>query len=233
MREEEWHQCFEAGLLGALKVNGRYQQLLRPDPKGTDAFLPNDSLIGYIKRSSTRDKWPILPEVWDALLALPKANFATIGFWWAFMYGCPDRGELLLRKGLELGEPLAGFPLGFLLEKQNRFDEAEAAYQRGIELGHVDSALGLGNLFRKRGRFKEAEAAYQRGVELGDGRAADNLGTLLMEQHRLQEAIAAFQKGLELGEGAAGCSLGLLLEKQNRFDEAEATYQRGLELGAV
>ncbi len=75
------------------------------------------------------------------------------------------------RKAIEL-DPLDAWPhngLGILLvDKLNRYEEAELAFRKAIELDPLDAMpwWNLGNLLETRERLLEADAAYAKAIEL-------------------------------------------------------------------
>ena len=93
-----------------------------------------------------------------------------------------------------MGEGMAAFNLGVLLQREGKITEAADAFRKGIELGNSAAAVGLGRLLTEQGRPSEAGTAYRNGAELGDGEAALNLGVLLQREGKTTEAVHAYRK---------------------------------------
>ena len=107
--------------------------------------------------------------------------------------------------------------LGVLLERQGKYNEAEALHRRALEatetiLGakHQDTLISvnnLGSVLERQGKYNEAEALHRRALEARE--------TILGAKH--QDTL----KGVN--------SLATVLEQRGKYNEAEALYQRSLE----
>jgi len=135
-----------------------------------------------------------------------------------------------------MGHAGAAFNLGLLLEKLDRFAEAEAAYTQAIAMGDAGAAFNLGILLEKLDRFAEAEAAYTQAIAMGVAGAASNLGSLLMHSGDRAGASRAF-RGLLKGPSQETCLEGLtglaeLLLSSGRYTVGNRALARGLELAS-
>ncbi|HXF85478.1 MAG TPA: tetratricopeptide repeat protein [Anaerolineales bacterium] len=87
---------------------------------------------------------------------------------------------------------VAYYNLGVLLEKLERYAEAEDAFRQAIAKDPNDAAAysNLGNLLQKLGRYAEAEDAYRQAIakDPNDAQAYSNLGVLLKKLERYAEA---------------------------------------------
>ena len=92
--------------------------------------------------------------------------------------------------------------LGNVLEKLEKFDEAQNNYRQAIllEQNYTEAYYNLANLLNKLGRFDEAEINYIQAIKLRPNfaEAFNNLGNLLKELRRFNESIINFKKSLKI-----------------------------------
>jgi predicted O-linked N-acetylglucosamine transferase (SPINDLY family) len=91
---------------------------------------------------------------------------------------------------------------GQVLERLERFDDAEQAYRMAIALepDGAEAFNNLGRLLQSRGELEEAEANFLKAIELRPDYAEPhtNLGNLLKDRGDLDAAIEAFRRAVEL-----------------------------------
>jgi len=120
---------------------------------------------------------------------------------------------------------------GPLLEKQNRFADAEQEYKQVLALDpkSSDALTGLANLYMRGRRFPEAEEILRKLLVLhpDDASAHMQLGRMLAAAGKNDDAIAELQAGLKLAPGDAGLQgdLADLYAKGGNYDQAQAMYQ--------
>ena len=107
---------------------------------------------------------------------------------------------------LQPKDPEPYLSAGLLLEKQDKFADAEHEYKQALALGPSSDALtGLANIYMRGHRLPEAEAELHKLVaahpEQGD--AYIQLGRVLAAEGKNDEAIAELAGGGETGSG--GC----------------------------
>ena len=92
--------------------------------------------------------------------------------------------------------------LGNVLEKLEKFDEAENNYRQAIllEQNYTEAYYNLANLLNKLGKFDEAEINYIQAIKLRPNfaEAFNNLAKLLKELGRFNESIINFKKSLKI-----------------------------------
>ena len=92
--------------------------------------------------------------------------------------------------------------LGNVLEKLEKFDEAQNNYRQAIllEQNYTEAYYNLANLLNKLGRFDEAEINYIQAIKLRPNfaEAFNNLAKLLKELGRFNESIINFKKSLKI-----------------------------------
>ncbi|HZU44159.1 MAG TPA: tetratricopeptide repeat protein [Terriglobales bacterium] len=118
-----------------------------------------------------------------------------------------------------------------LLEKQNKFTEAEKEYQQAARLDpkSTEAIAGLVNLYTREKRLPEAEAALRRYLALqpNNGVAHVQLGRVLSAEGKTDEAAAELKTGLSLApEDPAGQrELAELSVEAKKYPEAEHQYR--------
>ena len=126
------------------------------------------------------------------------------------------------------------FSQGVVLQKSNRWAEAEACYRQVLALSPdlADAYNNLGMVLGRQGRTTEAVAAAQRTVELSPDSPTfhDNLGIALNELGRYAEAEASFRAATTLDPDHVGSrhNLGKALHSQGRLDEAGHVLQEAV-----
>ena len=119
---------------------------------------------------------------------------------------------------------------GLLLEKQDKFADAEHEYKQALALGPSSDALtGLANIYMRGHRLPEAEVELRKLIaahpEQGD--AHIQLGRVLAAEGKNDDAIAALQAGSKLAPADVSLQRELadLCLTARKFDEAEASYR--------
>ncbi len=126
--------------------------------------------------------------------------------------------------------------LGFIAQRNGRFDQATQAYERAIAAAPslAVAHFNLANLHRHIGRFGPAAAAYREALRVQPAypEALLNLASVLVRQDELDEAEVLVRKALQLrpAYAEAHANLGNILLHQHRLDEAIAACGRSLEL---
>ena len=126
--------------------------------------------------------------------------------------------------------------LGNVLEKLEKFDEAQNNYRQAIllEQNYTEAYYNLANLLNKLGRFDEAEINYIQAIKLKPNfaEAFNNLANLLKELHRFDEAEINYIQAIKLKPNFAEAfnNLANLLKELHRFDEAEINYIQAIKL---
>jgi tetratricopeptide (TPR) repeat protein len=120
---------------------------------------------------------------------------------------------------------------GPLLEKQNRFAEAEQEYKQvlGLDPKSADALTGLANIYMRGRRFPQAEEVLHKLLALrpDDAAAHMQLGRILAAAGKNDDAMAEMQAGLKLAPGDAGLERDLadLYANAGKFEQALALYQ--------
>ena len=150
--------------------------------------------------------------------------------------------------------------LAQLLQRTNRFSEAEPLMRRSLEIDevtfgeqHPTVAIrlnNLANLLHATGRPREAEPLMRRALEISEatfGRQhpsvairLNNLAVLLQDTNRIEEAEPLMRRALEIDVAALGGqhpevairlnNLSQILQDTNRIEEAEPLMRRALEI---
>ncbi|HUJ95885.1 MAG TPA: tetratricopeptide repeat protein [Terriglobales bacterium] len=145
----------------------------------------------------------------------------------------PDEAIEAYRQAAQLKpkdpEPhLAAAPL---LEKQNRFAEAEHEYQAALNLNaaSADALTGLANLYMRGNRFNDAEAVLRKLVALqpNDAGAHMQLGRMLAASGDNDQSIVELQAALKLAPGDTDLQqdLAAVYADARKYPEAEAQYR--------
>lgn len=120
---------------------------------------------------------------------------------------------------------------GPLLEKQNRFADAEQEYKQVLILDpkSSDAMTGLVNLYMRGQRFPEAAKFLRELLALhpDDASAHMQLGRMLAAAGKNDDAIAELQSGLKLAPGDAGLQRDLadLYATTGKYDQAQVMYR--------
>ncbi len=144
----------------------------------------------------------------------------------------PDEAIAAYREAatLQPKDPEPHVAAGALLEKQNKFAEAENEYRQAVALDpSSDAVIGLANLYMRGRRFPEA-ADYLRKLIATHPERADahiQLGQILADEGKNDEAIAELQTGVKLAPAdfAARRDLADLYLTIRKNDQAEAIYR--------
>ncbi|MBS1786937.1 MAG: tetratricopeptide repeat protein [Acidobacteria bacterium] len=126
--------------------------------------------------------------------------------------------------------------LGWVLQTQNRNEEALQVIQRGLlaDPDWKDLHNVLGTVSMRLGRNEEARGAFQRYIQLApnDPNAWDSLGLLEQWVGQYAEAEAAYQHALALNpeSGVAIIHLGHLRFQQGRYRAAIEQYRRFIQI---
>lgn len=131
-------------------------------------------------------------------------------------------------------EPEPHLAAGQLLEKENKFADAEREYKQALNLDahSTDAVIGLANIYMRGRKFSEAEEYLRRLTSEGDVQSAAvhiQLGRVLAAEGKTEDAIVELQQGIKLasGDDAAQRDLSELYASAGKNDLAESAY-RGL-----
>src|SRR6266567_8959772 len=121
---------------------------------------------------------------------------------------------------------------GLLLEKQEKFADAEQEYKQALALGpSTDAVTGLANIYMRGRHFPEAEAELRKLVEAHPDRADAHiqLGRVLAADGKYDEAVAEMQMGTKLAPADVSVQRDLadLYITAKKYSQAESAY-RGL-----
>jgi tetratricopeptide (TPR) repeat protein len=120
---------------------------------------------------------------------------------------------------------------GLLLEKQNRFADAEQEYKNGLvaDPASADALTGLANLYMRGHLYGQAEEVLRKLLALhpDDPGGHMQLGRLLAVDGKNDAAVAELQTALKLAPGDAGGQRDLadLYATTGKFDQAEMLYR--------
>ena len=148
--------------------------------------------------------------------------------------------------------------IGFYLDVQGRYREAEAYYQQSLAMfkklfgsEHLHVATSLNNLaasYRSQGRYEEAEPCYQQSLAMmrklfgsehsNVATSLNNLAELYRSMGRVEEAESYFQQSLAMRRKLFGSehshiasslnNLAEIYHEVGRYEEAESYYQQSL-----
>jgi len=133
--------------------------------------------------------------------------------------------------GLEPKDPEPHLSAGLLLEKQEKFADAEQEYKQALALdaGSLDAATGLANIYMRGRRFPEAEAELRKIVAAhpDDAAAHVQLGRVLAAQGKNDDAIAELQTGGRLAPADVSVQRDLadVYVSAGKNEQAEAAYR--------
>jgi Flp pilus assembly protein TadD len=128
-------------------------------------------------------------------------------------------------------DPEPRLSAGPLLEKENRFADAEQQYKEALVLApdSSDAMIGLANLYMRGHRFGDAEDMLKKLVALhpDDPAIHMQLGRMYAADGRHDDAIAELQIASKLAPNDAGVQRDIadLLSMSGKFSEAEAQYR--------
>jgi len=146
----------------------------------------------------------------------------------------PDQAIAAYRQAASLQpkDPEGHLAAGLLLEKQEKFAEAEQEYKQALALGpSTDAVTGLANIYMRGRHFPEAEAELRKLVEAHPDRADAHiqLGRVLAADGKYDEAVAEMQMGTKLAPADVSVQRDLadLYITAKKYSQAESAY-RGL-----
>ncbi len=124
---------------------------------------------------------------------------------------------------------------GQLMEKENKFADAECEYKQALSLDarSTDAVIGLANIYMRGRKFSEAEEYLRKllasGSDVQSAAVHIQLGRVLAAESKTEDAIAQLQQGIKLapGDDAAQRDLAELYASSGKNDLAESAY-RGL-----
>jgi Flp pilus assembly protein TadD len=145
----------------------------------------------------------------------------------------PDEAVAAYRQAatLQPKDPEPRLSAGLLLEKQNKFADAESEYKQALAIdpGSSDAITGLANIYMRGHRFPEAAAELRKLTAAHPEAAAVHiqLGRVLAADGKSDEAIAELETAakLEPGNGLVGRDLADLYTTAGKDDKAEAEYR--------
>jgi len=123
--------------------------------------------------------------------------------------------------------PAAHLTLGFVHQRQDAAELAEAEYRTALTLDpwFTPARFNLANLLNQQGRNPEAEAVLREGLERvpDEGELHYSLGLILAEEGRLEESVASLGRAAALISNRARVryNYGLALQQTGRLAEAE------------
>ncbi len=126
--------------------------------------------------------------------------------------------------------------LGYALDEQEKFAEAEAAYHRAIELhpAYAWAYINLGVCLAKQRKLAKAELALRKATEINPGHHAAyiNLGAVLVDRGNLPEAEVVCSKAIKLAPDVAQAhhSMGRLLAARGNLEAARVAYLKATRL---
>jgi tetratricopeptide (TPR) repeat protein len=132
---------------------------------------------------------------------------------------------------LEPKDPEPRLSAGSLLEKENRFADAEQEYKRAlaIEPGSFDTLTAIASLYLREQRFVDAEQILDKMIAMHpeDLSARLQLGRTLLILEKYDDAIAdlLIAQKLDPGNSLVQHDLGHLYMQSKKYDQAEALYR--------
>jgi len=132
---------------------------------------------------------------------------------------------------LQPKDPEPRLSAGLLLEKANKFADAEEQYKQALVLdpSSQDGLVGLANVYMRGRRFPEAEEYLRKVVSQRPNEAAPHvqLGRVLAADQKYDEAAAELQAGLRIAPSdvEAQSDLADVFMEASKFSDAEAAYR--------
>jgi len=132
---------------------------------------------------------------------------------------------------LQPSDPEPHLAAGLLLEKQEKFSDAEHEYQQALALdpSSSDAATGLANIYMRGRRFPEAEMELRKLVAIHPDQAAARiqLGRVLAAESKNDDAIAELRAAAKLAAADVSLlrDLADLYVVAKKYDQAEAVYR--------
>lgn len=144
----------------------------------------------------------------------------------------PDEALAAYRQAavLQPKDPEPHLAAGLLLEKQEKFSDAEQEYKQALALDpSSDAVAGLANIYMRGRRFPEAEAELRKllAARPDQGSARIQLGRVLAAEGKNDDAIAELQAGAKLAPGDVSLQRDLadLYATAGKNDQAELAYR--------
>jgi len=145
----------------------------------------------------------------------------------------PDEAIAAFQKAaaLEPKNAEAHLSAGLLLEKENRFADAEQEYKQALQIDPVsgDALTGLANIYMRGNRFPDAGEILRKLVALhpNDAAAHMQLGRVLAAAGKNEDAITELETAskLEPADLSLQRDLADLYSTQKEYDLAEARYR--------
>jgi Flp pilus assembly protein TadD len=128
-------------------------------------------------------------------------------------------------------DPEPHLAAGALLEKANRFADAEQEYKQALAVdpGSSEALIGLANIYTRGNRFLDAEQILEKIVALHPEnlQARLELGRVLVRLGKNDEAMASVQAAIKLDPGNPKIQRELadLYMSAKKYDQAEAVYR--------
>jgi tetratricopeptide (TPR) repeat protein len=127
-------------------------------------------------------------------------------------------------------DPEPHLAAGLLLEKQQKFSDAESEYKEALALDpSSDAVTGLANIYMRGHRLPEAEVELRKLVDARPDQASARiqLGRVLAAEGKNDEAIAELQAGAKLAPTDVSLQRDLadLYSSAKQHDQAEAAYR--------
>ena len=126
------------------------------------------------------------------------------------------------------------YNLGFALENQRRYPEAEIEYKQALRTNPNSSDIhtALGRAFGYQRKFDESEAEFRQAIRIDPNyhHAYNGLGMTMNEQKRYAEAETALKEALRIDPtfAEARSNLGFAIFFQGRYSEAETLFRQTL-----
>ena len=145
----------------------------------------------------------------------------------------PDQAIEAYRQAaaLQPKDPEPRLSAGLLLEKQNKFADAEEQYKQALALdpSSSDALVGLANIYMRGKRFPEAEEYLKKVVAQrpNDSVAHVQFGRVLAADQKYDDAIAELQLGLKLAPNDPNVQRDLaeIYVNAGKLSDAEALYR--------
>jgi tetratricopeptide (TPR) repeat protein len=150
----------------------------------------------------------------------------------------PDESIAAYRQAalLQPKDPEPHLAAGLLLEKQERFSEAEPEFKQAMALDPASEAVtGLANIYMRSHRLPEAETELRKLVDTHPGQADARiqLGRVLAAEGKNDNAIAEIEAATKLAPSDVSVRRDLadLYLMANKYEQAEAAYRTLLTAG--
>jgi Flp pilus assembly protein TadD len=231
---EAWFDLgFVANSLGKVDESiAAYRKSVEAKP---DVFESNLNLGIQLAKTGQPDAEQFLR---DATLLKPTAHVvegqerAWLSLGHVLEKSKPDDAVVAYQKAssLQPKDPEPHLAAGLVLEKGQKFADAEREYKQALALETSSDALtGLANIYMRGRRFPEAEGALRKLAAAHPEEASVHiqLGRVLAAESKNDEAIAELQGAAKLAPGDPGVQgdLAELYVTMKKYGEAEAMYR--------